>query len=75
MRRPICFAVFAVVVLSIAAGITYRYGLPLLNGTSEFCETGGLRTLGCGTKFGTFMTLVCAGTVVIIGVLWSKLRD
>lgn len=75
MRRPFCFAVLALTVLALAVAITYRYGLPLLNGTSEFCESGGLRTLGCGTKFGTFMTLVCSGVAVIVGIIWSKLRD
>ena len=75
MRRPYLFASLVVVVLAIAAGVVYQFGLPLLHDTSISCRAGGGRTLGCSTGFGMFLTMLVAGVAVAVGFLWSKFSD
>lgn len=74
-RRLLKFIVSIIFVLLIAAGITYKYGVPLLENSKASCSAGGARNYGCGTGFGQFLTIVIAAVAVMIAWLWRKFGD
>jgi hypothetical protein len=72
LRNPVIFTILVIVVLLGAGIATYVYGLPLLQVSQMGCQSGGVKSFGCSTSFGTFTIWVAVVTSLAIGAIWSK---
>ena len=72
MKKPIAFILLILLVFAVASIVFYLYGLPLLNQPAECHYGGGIKSFGCSTSFGTFMTFLGAGVILAIAVIWNR---
>ena len=73
MKNPVAFTIGMMVVLTLAGLTFYFYGLPMLSDTSVGCRYGGgIRSFGCSTSFGTFISYLGAAVALAAGGIWSK---
>lgn len=72
MKNPVAFVAMVLLVLLCAGAATYFFGLPMLYDLHVGCRVGGGKTMGCSSSFGTFITLLVAGSAVAIGIIWNR---
>ena len=73
LKNPIIFTILVLAVLFGAAAATYFYGLPLLQTGRPSCLFGGsIKSFGCSSSFGTFMTWVVVAVALAVGAIWTK---
>lgn len=72
MKSPVVFLLLTFFVLAVASFICFIYGLPLLNQPAECDYGGGLKSFGCATPFGTFMTFLSGGAALTIAAIWNR---